>query len=518
MIISRGKNLRRIAFRCLCISPAVICTLILLISKQFSVPVTVWHGHNILLIDAEAELGPVLESLGSIPHISETNTHVYINVFSGVEKVPLAQIEARLDVNDPRYDRYVSGLQRYFSAAFDADNWHVVYLKSDRTQLSLLVSLKRALGTLGIDYRLPEWRPGWFLLGPLAAFGVILLFSRGSRRIWEMIFLALPLVILATKASGLGLAAALLMIPGWQRLVAVSREMLEDFLYNRRFALDRRLFLRPAVLFGIGMAWASVIAFFHTDAGGFFIAMLATVGALFVSLASLAALRLYGVTDRYHTLFYGMPLLRGTGFDSRHSFSPLHNTYAALILIAVVFSPCLILLSRIDPDLATARPHTIRAFDELTVASLRELGQKIPENRLPDLADYVAHRAYQDSLPYRREWAYPGRDEVVTISNFKDENGKIVPRESGVFSFDTTWFDTVIADAATDGLGSMFLGQGGTVVTYGIYQHRGVARALRSIATAVLVIVPLAYTLPSLTTYCIYGMRNLPLRRKRQTA
>jgi hypothetical protein len=293
--------------------------------------------------------------------------------------------------------------------------------------------------------------------------------------------------------------------------------MFDRFLYDRKLQPDKPALLRGGVLLSCGVACAFVLSVFHAEAGKFRGLLLLTLATLVTVVAAYVALRLYRSAASSHRIFYGTPLLSGTFFDARRGLSSQKKLYLSLLVVGVVFAPSFVVLSRISGSLEVAAPQRVRRVDDLTPGVLKRLGESAAQNRLPDLAGYVMHRAYQDSLLYNRSWVYPELGGQVAISRFEDENGKIVAKESPVLTYDSDWFTGVFRDAAGDGVGGMLVEQGGNVAVR--YRSRsGIMKMMKSIATAVLVIVPVLYSTPSLTTYCIYGMRNLPLRRKRQTA
>lgn len=502
---TRARSLRNTVYLSLCIVPAIACTLLLLFSSNMSVPVTIWRSYTILLIDSEADLNPVLDSLDAfdIPHVSKRNTHVYINNFTEVRSYPLSAIDSRLDTDDPRYDPYIQGVSEYFGAGFDADSWHVVYVQSERSQIGLMLTLFRCLKPLGIAYRLPELRPVWFFVGPLVAIFALYVFARGYRRLKVMMYLSYPLVLLAAKATGLGLAAVLFIIPGWLLLVAAGLGMCDRFLYDRSLVIDKAALLRGAILFFLGIVCAFVLSVFHVEAGKFRILLLMALMTQIAAVAAYAAIRFHRSAGNSHRIFYGTPLLPGTLFEPRGGLSSQKAVTIALLVLVCVFGPSLVLLSRVDGGLEVAAPE-----------GLVETGA---QNALPDLTEYVIHRAFQDSLLYNRTWAYPETDEEVVINRFENEEGRVIVKQSPVLSFDSQWFNGVFRDAAIDGLGAMLLEQGEDVAVQ-YRSSRGILKVMKSIAAAALIVVPVVYSAPSLTTYCMYGMRNLSLRRKRQTA
>ena len=509
-----ATRLRRLLYISLCALPACICTVLLLLSPKANASITVWRDYFVLLIDAEAELEPVVDSLRAfgIEHVSDRNTRVFLSTFSGIEEVPLASLENRLDPDDPRYDPYMSALPGYFNARYRADSRHVLYVKSAGTQANLVRSLSRCLKPLGIEYRLPEWRPVWFFLGPAAVCGFFLLLVRDRGRALKLAILLVPLLVISAKASGLGLAAAFVLMPGWLYLGDTLRELLTRSFYNRKLVLDGRAMLKGIGLFSAGSACAYALSFFHTDPFRFLGVLSLTIAALAGWGVALSGRLAFEAGISCHRVFCGIPLLKGTGFQTYGRRDQTTRMCRALLAAIVVFTPALVMLSRIDASLSVAGPYGGNKGRRFKI-------ERPADQALPDLADYLTHRAYQDSLLYSREWIFPVQESAVTLSSYSEENGRVVSRESRVISFDSQWFDGVIADAAIDGLGGMLLAQGGDVAVSrrNSEGHSG-QRVLKPAAVAVLITIPLVYLLPSLTTYYLYGMRNLALRRKRQTA
>ncbi len=501
--------------------PALVLTVLLLCIPGFNVPVTTWRGYHLLLVDGEAELDPVLDSLelAGIDLVSIRNTHVNLNIFSGIETLPLAAAKVRIDTNDPRFDPYIRSAGEYFSAEYRAKKWHAVYLRSHRSQLRLVRILERSLGPLGIEYRIPEWRGGWIIGAPVALYGFVFFLVSGRRRTWRLFLVFLPLGILSVRAAGLGLAAAITLTPGWICLFEIFAEILEGFLYNRKVTFNKAALLRGTGVFCAGLACAFILSTFHIDSARFCRVIIVTTAALVAWVAGIYGLDVMRELSSGHKVFLGIQLLQGTAFVNRIKSRRIYIVYGALLFAGLVFAPALVLISRVDFSLAVAKPAVVRSPRGITGESLAILAKNETKNRLPDLSDYVTHRAYQDSLLYGREWIYPEVNSGVTIIRYREEDEKVIAGESRVISFDSGWFDGVISDAAADGLGGMLIAQGGDIgVLYRNNDKLPFLRVLKSLAIAVLVIIPLIFLWPRLTSSYSYVLRNLPLRRKRQTA
>jgi hypothetical protein len=497
------------------------CTALLLFVPVFDTPMTLWRGYRVLLVDGEAEIDPVLDSLetAGIAHVSPRNTRVHINVFSGKEVVPLSAVASRLEADDPRFDPYVQSIDGYFSANYKGKKWHALYLMTEKPGLLLVDDVRDTLNPLGIEFVLPERRAVWLLAAPFGLYGLLFLIVRNRKRAWNLAFAVLPLSIVSLRASGLGLAAAFFLLPGFSYLFENLTDMVIGYIYNRKVIFDRRRLLKGAAFFFSGLIFALLLSVFHVDPGGFRGLTLMTAATLAVWAAAVFGFRVMLTTSGGHRIFLGIPLLQGTSFAKRGAAGPGMSPFAALLLTLVVLSPALVLLSRVDFSLHIASPAGIPREKVITSDSLAVMAGKGSADKLPNLSDYVTHRAFQDSLLYGRDWIFPEVNGSVSIARYRAAEGIVVAERSRVLSFDGPWFEEVISDAADDGLGGMLLAQGGGVlVEYrGGEGMRGML-LLRLFAIGALIIVPLVYTWPSLTLHRFYGMRNLPLRRKRQTA
>ena len=516
---------RRIAYFTLFLSPAFAATLLLIILPGITAPQTVWRGYHLLLIDGEAELDPVLDSLeiGGIDHVSIRNTEVKLNVFSGLETISLASVKARLDTDDPRLDRYMQSASGIFSAEYRGKAWNAVFIKSKHTQLGLLRALRRHIGSLGIGYVIPEWQIGWLLCSPLAVYSFLFFLVRNRRRVWRSAVTLIPLVVLAARSSGLGMAAAVLLVPGSICLVEIIADTLDGYLYDRKVSIESYALLRAGLLLCIGIACAYLLSVFHINPAGFRGLVTLTIISLILLTAGMYGLRVLRSEKTGHKVFIGVEVLRDTGFVRRQRSSKAFAPIWVLLLTVCVFVPALVFLSRQDPGLSVAAPAAVGSakvisWESLTAVVDHKRENRLP-NRLPDLSDYLTHRAYQDSLLYKRDWIYPSPNSGIAISGYAEEEGEVGVSAKRMITFDAAWFDRVLSDAANDTLGGMLINQGGsTAVGYRSGSNYPFPQMVRSGVVLVLAVAALLFLLPSLTSNYFYGMRNLPLRRKRQTA
>ena len=141
------------------------------------------------------------------------------------------------------------------------------------------------------------------------------------------------------------------------------------------------------------------------------------------------------------------------------------------------------------------RPVTIAGADDISYESIGVLWSYNPGNALVDLSDYMAHRAYQQSLAFGREYAPPRQDEVVSLSRFREnEEGAYNRFGEEVLVFDDAWLTEAMADAPV-GIAALLSSRGsaqGVVLTPERGLYSGCSRLLIHTAYVLLSLLPAA--------------------------
>ncbi len=242
-----------------------------------------------------------------------------------------------------------------------------------------------------------------------------------------------------------------------------------------------------------------------------------TAFALIGSMAALLGFRVWKSSGNEHRLFQSLKLLTGTSIGARNRGFEWRDPFRTLALIVLIVVPALVLSFRLGFGMEIAEPVRIDSATAFTRTDLEHLSRHSESGSLPDLSDYVTHRAYQDALLYTQEWTFPTEGSGVTIPRYYEDEGRIVMIDTAVLSLDSHWFDAVMTDASEGGVGSLLLAQARPSAV-GVSRPGKRIGLLRQLASAVFFLSPLLLIRFNLTSHYIYGMRNLLLRRKRQTA
>ncbi|MFW6292384.1 MAG: hypothetical protein ACOC7V_08660, partial [Spirochaetota bacterium] len=130
---------------------------------------------------------------------------------------------------------------------------------------------------------------------------------------------------------------------------------------------------------------------------------------------------------------------------------------------------------------------------ELGYETLRSLWHTEQRRSLPDLADYLAHRAFQEGLVYGRSYGFPEPGEPVELTRFREQpDGSYSSYRESVLVFDEAWVAHALETAPT-GIARMLVGLGvaaGVVLSPSDTIYSGYSQFLQHLAYVVLVLAP----------------------------
>ena len=373
-----------------------------------------------------------LETAGVRGVIAPHTALVHLSRFRDVELVTLAEADAALDPLDPRRDPYLAELGRYFS---DGDR-ALLYLPLGSLSERPLQARRQVYELLGSGSYIVE-NGGADVVFALLLLAAVVALRAFRTPVWfRRAFLpALPWIP-AIVAHGLVAAVPAIALLLYSPFVAR--------LARPRGSQDARGPFLAVLLVAVSIAYAVVLS------GA------TVIIPLVVALAGSAAIRLVPepmysfAVDPEHTPFEPVQLMEG----ARVSGGLTRIRLAAIALLLVV-AP--LVVDSIAGTTGDARPvPTVRG--DLTGESIALLSGA---GGLPNLADYLSHRAYQEGFAYGRAYGPPALGETVDLARvIERDDGSYDTEFEPVVTFDASWFESGLGDPPA-GIASILSSIGG---------------------------------------------------------
>lgn len=427
---------------------------------------TIWDNWYTLLLKEGREIEDLHRALnadGGPRVLSIANAEATYQGFPELRRVPVAGLEERFDLEDPRLDPYLKALPSFFTVRQGEKRYHLLLLERDRSLGGMLGHLRSRLGG-GLHRGWPATGEGWVLVDALGANSVLigllfLIWAGGLLFLFRSNWLpGLPVLVsflpaVATGAPGT-VASGLLLFALLHVLKASRRE-----LRQRRELSYRRILraLRVPELLPAGWSVISV-AVLLIAAGEGSAAVLRVVGSFFLAMGAIVMVL---VTDylRYasyeHHPFTPTSILTPR-FGAARPKPGLPGTFwgsGGLLLV--------VLVSLLVPPVQ-APPVPSPSGVVLEDTGYEALGTllKASDGGVPNVASYVAHRAFQDAILYGGGYGVPSRGEVVALPTYDMVEGRLQESREVVLRFDDAWLRETIEEAeAYPGVHTLLLSQ-----------------------------------------------------------
>jgi hypothetical protein len=435
-----------------------------------------WKGYFTVRFEESPKLARLLPELSRQPGVlgvaSRYTTRVAVNTFSGYEPITVGDLSARLDPADPRLDPYLRSVANYFGLPGQGDLPELAYVRTERRPLALALILKRLLAGSGVRFRILEFDPLSSLVRvSIVAAAAFLLIRRMPRLAPRgLLWLgALPWLWRAAAGDTRDMFAFFFLYPLWlgagvlvmNRPLAASRKARSRRRRRKaRPSFDWARIGPPAVLAGAGLAALLLAAPGIRHLPG-------SVLAVAADLCLLALLPQPAQSRRpqaAHRLFRAVPILSSRAGRTGWRYTPaawaLPALLAALPLAAV---PLLRLIKLPRDQVVPCLQQSAAGSRSFSWASLSRLPLSRTTDELPHLADYVAHRAFQESLIFSRPYGLPRQDERLYLSTSLPVNGgnRIMVTSRVVKRFSDSWLRVSLASAPPGSLQRLLLDQGG---------------------------------------------------------
>ena len=435
----------------------------------FAEALQVWRGYYTLIIEEDHAAGPGaphrsvvqrLHAAGFGTVVTARTATERVTTFDGYERVAVADLTARLDQLDPRYDPYLRRVADWFTTETEAGAARLAYVASSLPPGDFALRVGRALWDSGLRWRIAElpWERAAAALLLFAAAAALQIARRDpcAPRWWRLL-LALPWALLVVHGE---LPAALVAVPAYLAgawlagpVAAAVRQP-----WRRRWGSSTTVLavlLAVVVLGGGGpelaarggIPWPAGLPLrelrpmaLYLIAGGLWTAALACVGLAVRWLAAAAGrLRAAPAAGGARRRFAGLG-----------SSAVVCLTGVAVLLAAASGAP-------------VPRPLAVPSGTGFTLSGLPGAGPAEPRG-LPVISHYVAHVAYQETLQFGRRFAVPAPGERVTVDQYRrGQDGRVVHEAVEVARFSERWLQATLAAVPGVSLAALLVAQGGPV-------------------------------------------------------
>jgi hypothetical protein len=305
------------------------------------------------------------------------------------------------------------------------------------------------------------------------------------------------------------LLAFFLLMPAWANLF----EQLYTLRYIRGSpgpALVVEAFARPTAV----VAAAAGLSVLFKLPGPFAGVLLAIAGGI----AAVPFLYVYFILKdslQAHRPFRALPILNRLR-PRRRGLSPEVSLHLVLAFIVLCSYPLLRLGSAISgPEADTIRMRSI-GNDGLSWRSLRALSDYADSGGIPNLADYLTHQAFQESLIFGRPYKFPAPGERILISDYRvdPQDARVQKTYRVVKLFKESWLYSNL-DAASPGSVARLLADQGFAGTVEIAPADDPVSRY-GISVLIIILFLMQFLVPrylDLTASTLYATRSLTLRR-----
>lgn len=400
----------------------------------------------------------ILEDSRVSPVWSELSQTVYLSDFVGSTRVSLPQALKRVQPGDPRRTPWLDGLIGFYRAGEGEDAWSILYLPASQLPRAVRAFTRSLPGEAWrpADSILPR-RPGLLWIPGAVLAAVLALRSRRGRL--GTLAAALPWIPLGVSGR---ITAALAGIWGYQGILDRADRNGLNPAPNKVSDLKGRL--------PLGLPQALTLTVLAA-------ADPPSIPCLVLSLASAACLVLgserlkeWKAARRVHDVF------RGVILDVERAERESEALRRRRVLAALVASTAVLVFhaflpafparpSGTDPALPPLpRPGSANSPRIRDARTVERIVRERAGQGLPTLADAVAHRAYQQALPYSRIGTREyGSLASVVLDKLDPQGDRVNLVRETVVAFDDGWVRNALQEEAGTGIGAVLAGQKGVV-------------------------------------------------------
>lgn len=444
-----------------------------------------WKAYSVLLIggldgmdgingNSTAEVRQLLETAGFENVVGGDSQTVDLFTYDGIKTVRLTELDGLLETGDARNDPYMVNLKKYFEGRIGDKPAGVFYLpEEDDMNPGVLEQLLREKG---LEYYFSEGESdGNILYWVFYIISLLLmtLLIPKTGRILFVIGSLLPLSGIVHFTFPLFILSALQMT-GWAFISGWIGPVLKKHL-NIGYPELRRDFLRYAALWlifslsGLFLTLITGVLEGSSSVTTFFL-----VGFLMQAMVLYLHYRFVKgrVHRQQHTLFFPVSMRWNPRPNRRLLFG------GALLLLSLAVLPAMTaFFSSEGRGIQVEYPQPVSegtrfegfgwsgmsGFNSLVKndGTLRNNTALQNGGELPNLADYLSHRAFQEGYFYGRKYGFPQPNEEIVLQVFEKEEIEVISHEKVVRMFTEKWYKDIITEASKNGVTRILLSQEG---------------------------------------------------------
>jgi hypothetical protein len=520
----RFLNIRHKHFplQILCLSIYLICVFAYLYFPLLNTTNNIWKGYYTVIVDSRIPDDILYDGLEScrFSYIAANNTPVYVTGFDSLDEVMLVRVPDRLEEMDPRYDPYIRNLSNLYQTTYRGKHWKVFFIKDNVSLISASTQLKKALksasGVQNIEFHFLDWNiPSRILnLSIFLIYALIVTLLNGSFKNISL-FAFIPLLLHATCGGYYGFTTAILLMTGYFIGIKEWESAFRHFLNYGQWELTASKLIESALMLCI-LIFVSLFLLIPNPrpASGLL--------SLAVSIFSLAAIFVFQSIntrqkheEQEHRIFYPLQLMRKIPNKERRFPGMIHPVF----MIAILLFPLFASIELSEKTEGIPKPIKYSDIQSFSWSNLEKLSLLSESASLPNLANYITHRAYQDALLVSRKFEFPQRNKVIQIDEFEQSGEKIEKSDRDFLRYDDSWFARVLLNAESAGFTGLLMKQDSPV---GVTRYAAsgtridVSKIPQHFFICILVFFAAFFVNGSLTAQSIYGIRNLLIRRRRQ--
>ncbi len=439
---------------CLLLTYLFSSTAFLLFIPQTQSRSSTWSGFYSLLVPRSEErsgLVPALRAEGLERVLSLGTATVRVSDFSGLEEVAVTGLDERLAPMDPRWDPFLRELPEFFRGG-PGGQYEILYLRTDAPIGAVRSSVRHAVEAVGgvAGWELAESPSpvrAVYLLGFAAVLAAVLLPAGRTRR--TAAAGALPWLGTVAWGGGGTFVAAALIYYAWVMFADSGRRYLDHRLQYGNWQAGRRELRHSALV--LAATWAIVLGVHPAQSIGVLVPIFISSLGLAAWSGLSVAMAVFKRREQDHRLFVPVTLRTQPAAISAVSRYASTAAWVALFVVAAPFAAALLPQSSV-PDIP--RPVPVAEGAEMSLEALNALGASSGDTGTVDIADYVAHRAYQEGFVYGARYGVPASGSTLTLSRFREAGGLTVREEEVMLRYDRAWLDGVLTENET-GIGAL---------------------------------------------------------------